>query len=51
VKEVSASIEAGTIETIGTELYTTYVLPFLASGFLLLAATIGAIILAKKKFE
>jgi NADH-quinone oxidoreductase subunit J len=51
VKEVSASVEAGTIETIGTELYTTYVLPFLASGFLLLAATIGAIILAKKKFE
>lgn len=50
-KEVTASVEAGTIETIGTELYTTYVLPFLASGFLLLAATIGAIILAKKKFE
>lgn len=51
MKEVTASVEAGTIETIGTELYTTYVLPFLASGFLLLAATIGAIILAKKKFE
>lgn len=51
MKEVSASVEAGTIETIGTKLYTTYVLPFLASGFLLLAATIGAIILAKKKFE
>jgi len=50
-KEVTASVEAGTIETIGTELYTKYVLPFLASGFLLLAATIGAIILAKKKFE
>lgn len=50
-KEVAESINAGKIETIGTELYTTYVLPFLASGFLLLSATIGAIILAKKKFE
>lgn len=50
-KEVAESIQAGKIETIGTELYTTYVLPFLASGFLLLAATIGAIVLAMKKFE
>jgi NADH-quinone oxidoreductase subunit J len=49
--EVLESINAGKIETIGTELYTTYVLPFLASGFLLLAATIGALVLAKKKFE
>lgn len=50
-KEVAESINAGKIETIGTELYTTYILPFLAAGFLLLAATMGAIILAKKKFE
>lgn len=50
-KEVAESINAGKIETIGTELYTTYVLPFLASGFLLLGATIGAIVLAMKKFE
>lgn len=49
--EVQKSIDAGLIETIGTELYTTYVLPFLAAGFLLLAATIGALILAKKNFE
>lgn len=50
-KEVSESIEAGRIQAVGTSLYTTYVLPFLASGFLLLAATIGALVLAKKKFE
>lgn len=50
-KDVAESINAGKIETIGRELYTTYVLPFLASGFLLLAATIGALVLAKKKFE
>lgn len=48
---VAASVKAGTIEQIGRELYTNYVLPFEAAGFLLLAATIGALVLAKKKFE
>lgn len=48
---LDSSIKAGTIEQIGRELFTTYVLPFEAAGFLLLAATIGALILAKKKFE
>ncbi len=46
-----ASINAGTVETIGRELFTNYVLPFEAAGYLLLAATIGALILAKKKIE
>jgi NADH-quinone oxidoreductase subunit J len=45
------SVKAGTIEQIGRELYTNYVLPFEAAGFLLLAATIGALVLAKKKFD
>ena len=49
--EVAASINAGTVETIGRELYTNYILPFEAAGFLLLAATIGAVVLAKKKFQ
>jgi len=49
--EVEKSISAGTVETIGTELFTNYILPFEAAGFLLLAATIGALILAKKKIE
>jgi NADH-quinone oxidoreductase subunit J len=49
--DVQASINAGTIETIGKELFTNYVLPFEAAGYLLLAATIGALILAKKKIE
>jgi len=48
---VAASIKAGTIEEIGRQLFTNYILPFEAAGFLLLAATIGALILAKKKFE
>lgn len=49
--EIAKSIKAGTIESIGRELYTNYILPFEAAGFLLLAATIGAMVLAKKKFE
>lgn len=49
--EVAASVKAGTVESIGRELFTNYVIPFEAAGFLLLAATIGALVLAKKKFE
>lgn len=49
--EVAESINAGTIERIGREMFTKYVLPFEAAGYLLLAATIGALVLAKKKFE
>ena len=50
-KDVSKSVEAGTIEAIGRELFTNYVVPFEAAGFLLLAATIGALVLSKKKFD
>ncbi len=47
----AASVNAGTIQVIGRELYTNYIIPFEIAGFLLLAATIGALVLAKKKFE
>lgn len=50
-KNLYNSAEAGTIESIGRELFTHYVVPFEAAGFLLLAATIGALVLAKKKFD
>ncbi len=50
-REAAKSIQAGTVNQIGRELYTNYVLPFEAAGFLLLAAAMGALILAKKKFE
>lgn len=50
-KNLDESIQSGTIEAIGNELFRNYVLPFEAAGFLLLAATIGAILLAKKKIE
>jgi NADH-quinone oxidoreductase subunit J len=49
--EVAKSVNAGTVESIGKLLYTKYVLPFEVAGYLLLAATIGALVLAKKKFE
>ena len=49
--QTAASVNAGTVESIGRELFTNYVVPFEAAGFLLLAATIGALVLAKKKFE
>lgn len=49
--QVAASVKAGTVESIGRELFTNYIIPFEAAGFLLLAATIGALVLAKKKFE
>lgn len=49
--DLANSIKAGTIEAIGRELFTNYVVPFEAAGFLLLAAAIGALVLAKKKFE
>ncbi len=41
----------GTIEQIGQVLYTDYSLAFLAIGFLLITATIGAILLAKRNIE
>jgi NADH-quinone oxidoreductase subunit J len=46
-----ASVKVGTIQAIGQQLYTNYIIPFEVAGFLLLAATIGALVLAKKKFE
>lgn len=50
-RQTAASVKAGTVESIGRELFTNYIIPFEAAGFLLLAATIGALVLAKKKFE
>jgi len=50
-KEIASSVNAGTVEAIGRELFTNYVLPFEIAGYMLLAAAIGALVLAKKKFE
>ncbi len=50
-RDRQSSAAIGTVEAIGKELYTNYLLPFEATGFLLLAAAIGALILAKKKLD
>ena len=39
----------GTVESIGKVLYTEYVFPFEAASVLILAAIVGAVMLAKKK--
>ena len=45
------SVQQGTAEAIGNELYTNYLFPFEAISILLLAAIIGAVVLAKRKIE
>jgi len=50
--EINKSAEAlGTVESIGNELYTNFSFPFEVVSFILLAAIVGAIVLAKKKFD
>lgn len=44
-----ASAEMGTVEYIGKVLFTKFLFPFEMTSFLLLAAIIGAVLLAKKK--
>lgn len=45
------ALTLGTAETLGTELFTNYSFPFELASFLLLAAIVGAVVLAKKKFN
>ena len=46
----SSSVQMGTVENIGMVLFTDYVFPVEVTSILLLAAVIGAVVLAKKKF-
>lgn len=41
----------GTVETIGAVLYSRFLFPFEVTSMLLLAAMVGVIVLAKKKFD
>lgn len=45
------SSNLGTVENLGKELYTNYLIPFIIIGILLTVAIIGAVILAKRKIE
>lgn len=51
VRNAQRSFEIGTIESIGRALFTQFLVPFEAIAFVLLASTIGALVLAKKKFD
>jgi NADH-quinone oxidoreductase subunit J len=43
--------ETGSVTAIGTELFTRYAMPLQIIGILLLAATIGAVMIAKRRFS
>jgi NADH-quinone oxidoreductase subunit J len=45
------ALTMGTAESLGVELFSNYSFPFELASFLLLAAIVGAVVLAKKKFE
>jgi NADH-quinone oxidoreductase subunit J len=45
------SVEAGKVESIGIELFTTYLIPFEIISMLLIAAIIGAVVLAKRELK
>jgi len=44
-----AAEQMGTVESVGRELYTTYSFPFEVVSFVLIAAIIGAIVLAQRR--
>jgi NADH-quinone oxidoreductase subunit J len=43
------AVELGTVESVGTALYTSYSFPFEMASIILIAAAVGAIVLAKKR--
>jgi NADH-quinone oxidoreductase subunit J len=45
------AVELGTAQSLGQSLVMTYTFPFEVAGFLLLAAVVGAVVLAKKKLD
>lgn len=51
IKSSPNSFEAGSVEKIGELLFTTYLIPFEVTSFLLLVGIIASIVLAKRKFE
>ena len=45
------AVELGTVESIGRVLFSEFLFPFEVTSLLLVAAIVGAIVLAKKKFD
>ncbi|MEX1138593.1 MAG: NADH-quinone oxidoreductase subunit J [Bacteroidota bacterium] len=50
-KNVERAIEIGTVEGIGKELFSTFLFPFEITSVILIAAIVGAVILAKRKLD
>jgi NADH-quinone oxidoreductase subunit J len=51
ISATDSSLRIGTVESIGKVLFHDFLLPFEITSMLLLAAMVGVIVLAKKKFE
>jgi NADH-quinone oxidoreductase subunit J len=47
--DFARGVEIGTVEHIGKQLFTEFLFPFEITGILLLAAIVGAVVLAKKR--
>ncbi len=51
IKAVDAANQFGTTKAVGRLLFTDFLLPFEITSFLLLAAIVGAVILAKRRID
>ncbi|MBI3580245.1 MAG: NADH-quinone oxidoreductase subunit J [Ignavibacteriales bacterium] len=51
VTHIDRATEIGTVEYVGKALFTDFLFPFEVTSVLLLAAIIGAVVLAKKKLD
>ena len=49
--DIQRSLEVGTVENIGMQLFTRFLFPFEVTSVLLTTAIVGAVILAKKKLD
>jgi len=49
--DISRGLEIGTVENIGEKLFTEFLLPFEITSILLLAAIVGAVVMAKRKLD
>ena len=49
--DFSKGVEIGTVEYLGKQLFTTFLFPFEVTSVLLLAAMVGAVVLAKRKMD
>lgn len=51
IAQAANAVTIGTVESIGTEMFTRYLLPFEVTSIILLAAIVGAVVLAKRHIE